>query len=771
MQPVTDGQRNRMLGRALALVAEHSAISAVGEPLLNAANRGFCVDVTFDVNLPSEWRQSGVSPSGVNLKETVRFDFPAEFPLISPQLSLRPDFNRNMAHMMPWLTDRRPVPCIYEGSLDELLHCQGLLGIVNQMAVWLKNAALGTLIDPDQGWEPVRRDTFEDYLVADANVLQGLPNRTAGHRFFTFGYLRTATYGQPDVVHGQVSTEPAKFRQQTVRQFFAEIPWYGGSPIRSGRSVALVVWPGKHPSGQPVINDTYLPETVTTVTDLKKRAELYGCAAELNDGLGWLRKCLSVQTKAGPFSLAVILLARRPFDIIGTDSPIELCPYLVDIHSPELFSNGAATQVRPAAHRSAITRSLLAQMAGNTPTSAPPPWTLLGAGSLGSKLAVHLARAGNGPEVVVDKSAMAPHNAARHAFLPITGDLQLTWMDAKARVLCASLYGFDQKSKPMVADAVSVLLSRKDARQAWAKNSWGVVNTTASLVVREALAVSNLLETRVIETSLFAGGRVGLITVEGPDRNPSTTDLMAECYALLREDKTLATVVFERDGMSRQQTGQGCGSLTMTMSDGRLSLFAAGMAEYLLARQRDGDGLPPDTGEVFLGRLSKEGLGVEWQTTKVPPTVITKANLGKETWRVHVHQRAKTKIDDETARWPNVETGGVLMGRVSEASRTIHVVDVLNAPQDSTRSATKFVLGTEGLRQQMEEYSEFIAWSLYCLGTWHSHLFSSGPSTTDLATAKTVSRERVTPFVFLIHTPAGLRAYLEDLEDPRQELV
>ena len=103
-----------------------------------------------------------------------------------------------------------------------------------------------------------------------------------------------------------------------------------------------------------------------------------------------------------------------------------------------------------------------------------------------------------------------------------------------------------------------------------------------------------------------------------------------------------------------------------------------------------------------------------------------------------VNQRATTKIDEETKRWPDVETGGVLMGRVSEASRTVHVVDVLDAPQDSTRSATKFVLGTEGLRQQMEEYSETIHWSLYCLGTWHSHLFSSGPSTTDLATAKMV---------------------------------
>ena len=667
--------------------------------------------------------------------------------------------------MMPWLTDGCPVPCIYEGSLDELLHDQGLLGIVNQTALWLEHAALGALIDPNQGWEPVRRDTFQDNLIADADALRGLVNRTGGHRFFKLAYLRTALDGQREALHGQVSTETVKLRQQTVPQYFREGPLYGGSGLRGGISVALVVWPGKHPSGQPIINATYLPETVTTVAELKKRAELYGCAAELKDGLGWLRKCLSVQTKAGPFSLGVILLARRPFNLIGIDSPIELCPYLVNIYSPSLFSNGDAEEVQPAAHRDTITRSLLAQMAGNQHTSERPPWALLGAGSLGSKLAIHLARAGNGPGVVVDRSAMTPHNVARHALVPTSGDLQLTWMDAKARGLCAALRGLDQESKPMVLDAASLLMSKNHVRQACTRNSWGVVNATASLVVREALAASNFLETRVIETSLFARGRVGLVTVEGPERNPSTTDLMAECYALLREDKALATVVFDKESMSRQRTGQGCGSLTMTISDGRLSLFAAGMAEYLLARQRDG--LPHDTGEVLFGRLSKEGLGVQWQSVKVQPAAITKAKIDKETWWVHINQRAKTRIDEEAKRWPDVETGGVLMGRVSEASRTIHVVDVLDAPPDSTRSATKFVLGTEGLWHQTEEYSEAIEWSLYCLGTWHSHLFSGGPSTTDLATAKMVSRERVTPFVFLIRTPTGLRAYLEDFEDDK----
>ena len=761
-QSVIDGERNRTLQRALTVIAEHPAVTAVGTPSRGATSRVICVDVTFEVNLPSEWRQSGISPSGVHLKETVRFDFPTEFPFISPGLSLRPDFSRSVAHMMPWLTDGRPVPCIFEGSLDELLHREGLLGIVNQMAVWLEHAALGTLIDPEQGWEPVRRDTFEDYVVADADMLRRLATRNGGHKFFVFNYLRAAAHGSPDVVHGQVLAETAKFRQQTVRQFLAERPWYAVASLHSGKSVALVVWPGKRPSGQPIINDTYLPETATTVTELKERAKLYGCATQLEDGLRWLGQCVSVLQKAGPFSIAVFLLARRPFNIIGTDSPIEICPYLVDICFPTLFANGDATEVRPAAHRHTITRSLLAQMAGDTRTSEPPSWTLIGAGSLGSKLAVHLARAGSGPEVVLDRSAMTPHNAARHALLPASGDLQLAWMDAKARVLCGSLRGLGQESRPMVADAIHVLRSKGEVRQAWPKNSWGVVNTTASLVVREALAASNLLKTRVIETSLFARGRVGLVTVEGPNRNPSTTDLMAETYALLREDNMLGPVVFDQENMSRQQTGQGCGSLTMTMSDGRLSLFAAGMAEYLLARQRDG--LPTDTGEVFIGRLSEEGLGVVWKNTKVPSTAIIKARLGNETWQVHVNRRAKTRIDEETRRWRDVETGGVLVGRVSEASRTIHVVDVLNAPPDSTRSATKFVLGTDGLSRQLEKYSEATNWSLYCLGTWHSHLSSTGPSATDLDTAKIVSRERVTPFVFLINTPNGLRAFLEDLE-------
>ena len=295
-------------------------------------------------------------------------------------------------------------------------------------------------------------------------------------------------------------------------------------------------------------------------------------------------------------------------------------------------------------------------------------------------------------------------------------------------------------------DVVTVLRSPKaGARRIWSKRSWAIVNSTASLVVREALASTGLMPIRVIETSLFTGGNVGIITVEGPNRNPNTADLMTEFYAILGEDSNLARIMSDsNDTVIRQNVGQGCGSFSMVMSDGRVSLFAAGMAEFILRRQRDG--LPVDSGEVFIGRLSDDGLGLVWHSALVLPTVVIRSNLYGETWSVHIHERVVTKICEEISRYPDVETGGVLLGRLSEASQTVHIVDIMDPPEDSIRSAGEFVLGTTGLRRRLRTFSEATGWLIYCLGTWHSHLSPSGPSTTDRCDrVRAMALARLTP--------------------------
>ena len=742
--------------RALVLTAEHPGVAAVGVSHIDEGSGVVTVDVTFTVNLPSEWRRHGESPSGVRLREEVRFEFSGGYPMVPPQLSLRADFNRNLPHVQPWLVEGRPVPCIYDGDLAELLHREGPPGILNQTAIWLERAALETLMDPDQGWEPVRRDAFDDVLVADAGFLQGLVDRRGGHWFSEMEYLKFPRIGGSAVVHGRIARGRVPVNRKTVAGQFGEVEIGGDFQVRRGKSLALVVWPGKHPSGRPIVNDTYLPETVQSVDGLKERADLYGCRKELDAGLNWLRTCLSSRASSGPYTMSVILLARRPFAVIGSESPIELCPYVVEVGPPRLFADGGATVVRAAAHRHAISRELLARMAGLEAKTERPLWTLVGAGSLGSKVALHLARAGNGPSVVVDRSGMAPHNAARHALVPATGDLQILWTDAKARMLSEALRGLHQTATPIATDAARMLMSGEDARRAWSRKSWAVLNATASSVVRGALGASDSMPVRVIETSLFASGRVGAITVEGPDRNPCTTDLMAEFYAILREHPDLGSIVFDRDdSVSRQATGQGCGSLTMTMSDGRLSLFAAGMAEYLLTRQREG--LPDEGGEVLIGRLSEDGLGLAWRACPIPPVIVVRTTTGGP-WRVHVHARALFKMQEEVSRWPDVETGGVLMGRLSEVTRVAHVVDVVEAPVDSRRASDEFVLGTKGLPARLHEYSESVDWSLYCLGTWHSHVSPGGPSAKDWATARAVALARLMPSIFLIMTPTGFHA-------------
>ena len=740
--------------RALVLITEHPGVVDVGTPLADDASGAIAVDVTFAINLPNEWRRRGESPSGARHREEVRFEFTGGFPMDPPQLSLRADFNRNLPHVQPWLADGRPVPCIYDGDLAELLHREGLAGILNQTALWLERAALGTLMDPNQGWEPVRRDFFEDVLVADAEHLQGLVDRRGGYRFMKVEYLKLPGIERPPVIHGQITNGQVPINPKTVGGEFGEAEMAGDPQVRRGKSLVLVVWPGKHPTGMPIVSDEYLPETVDSVDDLKERAALYGCRRELDDGLNLLARCVMGWRGTGSYTMAVMLLARRPFEVVGSASPIELCPYVVEVGAPRLLADGGATAVRPAAHRHSISGELLARMAGFEPTAERPLWTLVGAGSLGSKIALHLARTGNGPSTVVDRSRMAPHNAARHALVPATGEMQMAWTDAKARLLSEALSGLNQTATPIATDVVRMLMPEKDARSAWSRKSWVVLNATASPMVREAFGASDGMPARVVETSLFAGGTVGAITVEGPDRNPGTTDLMAEFYAILHEHPDLGSIVFDHDAsVSRQSTGQGCDSLTMTMSDGRLSLFAAGMSEYLLAKQREG--LPEAGGEVLIGRLSEDGMGLAWRAFEVPPVIVVPTTNG-EAWRVHVHARAMSRMQDETARWPNVETGGVLVGRLSEAARVAHVVDVLEAPEDSDRARNEFVLGTTGLRRRLREYSESVDWSLHCLGTWHSHLTPGGPSTTDRATAEAVAR--LTPSIFLVFTPTGFHA-------------
>ncbi len=750
---------SRAIARALALAAAHPQVT-VGSPR-RAADGAVEVDLTFDVPMPNAWHADGASPNGVRIQEVVRFQFPENFPGRAMQLSLRPDFPGDLAHMMPYRLGERPVPCVVDGPLPELLAEQGFAGVLNQTALWLEHAAQDALIDRRQGWEPTRRDWCDDFVLADEGALRALVTRDAGHAFFEFRYRAARGHTQV-IVRGEIESSKVTVNLKSVERILeSERVDRDGQQVRHGSGLALIVWPGREATGKLRVCDRYTPETVGTFGDLRERAALFGCERPLEDAVAWLARCFSRFPASRPVPLSVILCARRPFPLIDSDSDIELCTYVLDVEAPRLLARGDETPVRPAALRHRVTRQLLARMTGDGDASVSSPWTLVGAGSLGSKIALHLARAGRAPSVVIDKALMGSHNAARHALIPPPPAYQFAWLRDKTELLAEALSGLDQTTVAVPVDIAEVLAAPSLRKKAFPRDTSLLVNTTASLVVRELLASAppEELSVPVVEAALYAGGQVGLIAAEGPRRNPNVSDLIATFYACCGDDDDLRKHVFDSSELVRLRTGEGCGSLTMPMSDGRLSLFGAGAGEYVLARLKGER--PTGEGELLIGRLADGGLGLRWETVAVPEfSVVSMAAPSHCT--VRVHPDVIRKIDDEIARWPGTETGGVLVGRYSEFGDTFTVVDLIPAPEDSRRSSSEFVLGTRGLRATIDAYTAARGGSLFCIGTWHSHLVESGFSRKDERVAAAIALARSGPSILLLRTPAGLRALLAD---------
>src|SRR5207302_849377 len=111
--------------------------------------------------------------------------------------------------------------------------------------------------------------------------------------------------------------------------------------------------------------------------------------------------------------------------------------------------------------------------------------------------------------------------------------------------------------------------------------------------------------------------------------------------------------------VSRHRIGKGCGSLTMAISDARVSMIAAPMAETIRARLQQPK--PSPNGRILIGMIEEDGLSVTWVQHDVLASHLALVD-GEGGWSVRVGARAHKAISEEVARWSDVETGGILMG-------------------------------------------------------------------------------------------------------------
>lgn len=716
--------------------------------------------VQFDliVEMPQHMKVDGASPNGVRRTETAEAVLGPAYPWASPTFYLRPDFPRDLPHLQPGPPYAPPRPCLVDGDQCEYFFQFGLVEagifhLVHQLVLWLQRAAEGTLIDPAQGWEPALRRNLSDILIMDAETCRAIVDRQGGHRVFKARFYRSGSEaacisaGAAAILQAGTETVPLK---RGNKELFTSRPDERDGAF--GNAVCCVAWPDKLPDGAAFVSDTYMPETVTTLGALRRRADELRCGRALDSFLASLERCFDGYVLNVPVPIAIVLCARRPFHLIGSPSEIELLPYVVELRAgPQrnsLFAAGDDEPVAPAMHLDATNPALLRTVSGAPETG---PVAMLGCGSVGSKMAMHLARSGIQIPLVSDKGGLLPHNMARHALArpPLAV--------SKATELADELTHLGQTPKVHKDDLVWDLATSGGRRIVLPKQAAYAVNTTASLGVREALAglAPDDDKPRLAEAALFGRGHGGFLLVEGAAHNPTLCDLIAELYATAGSNR-LGHLLFDRaHGLAEIQIGQGCGSLTMPMTDMRLSAMTAALTEALL------DALQADTadGLIIAGTTAEAAPDTHWCRQPVPAFEIVPIEPA-EGWTLRIARRVLDQMRAEMARDPHVETGGVMIGMCSARLKAVIVVDLLPAPPDSVRTAARFTLGTSGLAKAIAARHRLSGGTLFDIGTWHSHLADQGPSPLDRQTARELAADRPPPSVLLIATPGRLYALM-----------
>lgn len=706
----------------------------------------FTVEVVIDVNLPSRARAAGQTDEGVKAQERVEFHFGPQWPMKAPFIGLRPTFPGHLAHVNHHKRGDLVPPCIVvNGDTDELLHAQGLDGLVDQLAHWLAQAAAGHLASNyGQSWESARRVRSDEAICFDADAwVQSLP--TDGTALVASASYRLAK--GTGAFHAVPLSQPAK----PYTQKLAKDASIGETAIIGARAAFV--------DGKPPIDDKYSPDTTTTLGELLAKADALGISpSAIEDALaGYIEQSLATSTEPGAargagFNVGVVLAVERPAPVAAVHGgSTELLPYIVRVdRAPPSGPLPSSTPVVPAAHRQPPSAKLLATTAGYEPQATAQRVIFLGCGSLGSKVASHFARAGFGRLTLIDDAWLGAHNAGRHALFSTRG--------RKAEALAEAFKAIGHSS-PTVADldARKLLLdSPSSFRAVVADDAALLVDTTASSSVLSALVCSrglNESRARVVRSVLYAHGSVAVVMLESEGRRVRVDDLVSALFVQAGRDSRLRDAL---DSGNRMLTpvfiGQNCQSLTMPMPDSVVSRGAALVSMQLEKWLLEG---MPDSGVLSLGVVNDDRIGMDWTTMSLTSTV----SIPCEAWEVRVLGAVADRISVEAERYERLETGGVLLGSVSFETKTILIADAIEAPADSRRAASRFVLGTQGLVDAVRQANERSLSYLGFVGTWHSHPMGGGHSALDLRTLGELALQcRGAPSVSLVWTPSGLQA-------------
>lgn len=674
------------------------------------------IKATIEVSLPSKFKKIGVTDKGVKSEEEVLFEFKETFPLSAPKVFLREDFNKEFPHINPSLTEKVN-PCIYEGSLDELLlQPSWITGIVDQIVDWLQSAAADNMMDLNSGWEPIRVDDVEagTFILSRKEFIDDTTKSD--------GFYSEAAYNLNDTnnyIVGKVGNIVGIYNNKSI----------------------LLAFKSSNTS------NVYIPLNVNNYSSLLQFASL-NRVNSIND---CIKEYLPEIIEKNIQKFFISFLIQRPKKIIGQDDKFEILTFLVEpkINLSKTPFLEQDTPIKIVINHYSSDVNMLRQFSGveftTTHHSDIRGITQIGCGSLGSKIITHLARNGNDNIKLVDNKLLSPHNNARHTLFTRKLLVEKTQMvELSLREIGLNEITSYQKD-----------IAEIDWLDQLADNEI-IIDSTASSKVFNILN-QKIFKARVVKTSLFNDASIGIIMIEGEKRKVKLIDLYAFLFYLSAINENFGKLL-NQSNPKYQAIGQGCGSFTTICTDATISLHAASISNIIQDKITN---TLEESGELYIG-ISNNNYNINWQNYLLSNIeIIDYVDQYGEKWEVRLFEQVREKMyHSSLAREPK-ESGGVVIGHISMALKTFVVVDVICDIKGSIYETYRYVNGTPPeLKKKIENTNKLSGHRITMLGTWHSHPNGSGPSPTDYNTKKKmiIGRDGV-PTVCLIYSKGTIIAF------------
>lgn len=663
----------------------------------------------------------------VRAEEPVFVEFYSDYPDRVPRVYIgRIDFDFDHAPHIYCETRSglRPI-CLFRGNGDEWFANMEIEDFIKYLRSWYEDLASGVNIEDGGQFEPLRLEGFTASMSYDYEQLSDEIDKADSQN-----------KDIPFIVYRRSEKKMVRLTKDNL--WLLQLPGAEKKDIVWG----TICW---NDTNEPCdIYDTELPRTYS---DLKDYANRHGVEIE-STVRGFIDKM-----DDSPSSVVVILAIRRSKKLIGVNSYYQFVNFeiLLDTDAEGKYVLTPPSRVNFHSHESPFTTKKAHEISNLNP-EINPSLVIAGCGALGSKIAMHFVRSGITNILYCDPDYLSEHNLCRHVLL----DNSVYKNKAREMKSATNLIYFHEMSQADASNKEIKTILEDQVIMSKQKPDY-LLDFTASKVVNNQLVNIENRPT-AISAAIYDNGKFGLLMYEGSSDGVRLDAIMATVYAQYKTDAFISNYLIKERGVAQEpatllNVGLGCNSETFILADDVVSLYAASMSITLK--------------DVFAGNHPEGGCwmyvtdeygGLKVQKIEVPQFYCYDA----DTWKVRICDKVVNDIVEQTEIAGCYETGGYLIGQCNLKTNTIHVIDTIEAPEDTIHRGDYLVLGKVGVKKKLSRIERRSGATFGYVGEWHSH--PNGPngfSATDFEEFANKAEEMkadgaTKPILEVLVAPAGM---------------